>query len=431
MAAKLVSVRADEEAKLQQATVDQLSKQMMESQLEAVQQELETQQVMNFFSGSLVGKNNTREVLEDVAKNLIGKLGFEDCMIYRWNADKTLLLQEAGHGIKGAIEHSTDIERYHIPAGKGIVGAAVSTRQPLLVNDTSLDARYISADGIVRNSELCVPIMLDDDVLGAINIEHTQKNFFTKRHIQTVSTIAALVASKIKALESSQALHQKQLELEKTNRQLAEREVAMLRSQMNPHFIFNSLNSVQKYIWENKEEDAAEYLASFAKLIRSILENSRHEYISLRQEMEFLKLYIDLENRRSNNNFNYSIKVDTSLDPELTAIPPMLLQPFIENAIWHGLNKKAGKGNLLVTIQRAGDKLVCKVDDDGVGRQATLQNKEKHSLGISITEQRIARLIANTSQSAAVTIRDKIDNGLPAGTEVTVILDLLTLPPDA
>ncbi|MCX6318759.1 MAG: histidine kinase [Bacteroidetes bacterium] len=400
---------------------------LQQIELEQYRQQLESEQITSFFSRSLVGKESLSSVLQDVAKNLIGKMGFEDCMIYLWNEDRTTLIQHAGHGVKGAIENTTDKEKYHMPAGKGIVGSAVQSKHPLLINDTSKDPRYISADGIIRYSELCVPVMLDDEVIGAINIEHSTRNYFNKHHIQTVSTIAALMANKIKAIESTDALHQKQLELAVTSRQLAEREIAMLRSQMNPHFIFNSLNSVQKFIWENKEEDAAEYLASFAKLMRSILENSRHEYISLEQEIDFLKLYVDLENRRSNNSFNYTIKTDETLNQEETLIPPMLLQPFIENAIWHGLNKKQSKGNLLVHFYKDQDQLVCVVSDDGVGRQQNeTSNPEKKSLGISITQQRIERLMENTSRSASVTISDKVENGIPAGTEVTVILPIQT-----
>lgn len=396
-------------------------------QLEQYKQELESEQITSFFSSSLVGKESIQDVLTDVAKNLIGKLGFEDCMIYLWNADKSKLIQFAGHGIKGAIENSADKEKYHIPAGKGIIGASVSQKQPLLINDTSADSRYISADGILRQSELCVPVMTDDEVTGAINIEHSTKGFFNRHHVQMVSTIATLVANKIKAIESSSALYQKQLELSETSRQLAEREVAMLRSQMNPHFIFNSLNSIQKYIWENKEEDAAEYLASFAKLMRSILENSRHEFITLQKETEFLKLYIELEHRRSNNSFNYSITLDESLDPAHILIPPLLLQPFIENAIWHGLNKKQGKGNLLVSMRQVNGQLECIVDDDGAGRPAVQDiAPPRKSLGISITRQRIERLMETTHQLASVTISDKINNGIAAGTTVTVILPMQT-----
>jgi LytS/YehU family sensor histidine kinase/ligand-binding sensor domain-containing protein len=418
--------------------INQLKKRQQEKnklqqlQLEQYKQELETEQITNFFSGSLIGKENIHEVLNDVAKNLIGKMGFEDCMIYLWNEDKTKLVQHAGHGIKGAIENTNDKEKYHIPAGRGIVGATVQNKQALLINDTAADKRYISADGMIRLSELCVPVMQDEEVIGAINIEQTEKNYFTKHHVQIVSTIATLMANKIKAIEAGAALNQKKLELTEASKLLAEQEVAMLRSQMNPHFIFNSLNSVQKYIWENKEEDAAEYLASFAKLMRSILENSRHEFISLQKEIEFLKLYIDLEYRRSNNSFNYIIKIDESLDTEKILIPPMLLQPFIENAVWHGLNKKTGKGNLLVHVYRQNGQLVCVVDDDGMGRTASIKNEGgKKSLGISITQQRIERLIDNTSKSASVTIKDKTENGKAAGTEVTVILPLQKTNGDA
>lgn len=425
MAAKLVSARAADEARRKKEELSELNSQMVEKEIEKYKQELEAEQITSFFSGSLVGKESITEVLTDVAKNLIGKMGFEDCMIYLWDDAKTKLVQHAGHGVKGAIENTADKERYHIPAGKGIVGATVESRQPQLINDTSADPRYISADGIVRLSELCVPVLLDDHVIGAINIEHSHRNYFTKHHLQTVSTIAALMASKIKAIESNKALHQKQLELAHTSRQLAEREIAMLRSQMNPHFIFNSLNSVQKYIWENKEEDAAEYLASFAKLMRSILENSRHEFISLKKESEFLKLYIDLEYRRSNSSFNYTIKTDETLDPEKILIPPMLLQPFIENAIWHGLNRKTEKGNLLVNIFQEKNNLVCVVDDDGVGRPPEAEKAGvKKSLGISITRQRIERLTEITGSNASLHIKDKMMNGVPAGTEVTVILPI-------
>jgi LytS/YehU family sensor histidine kinase len=200
----------------------------------------------------------------------------------------------------------------------------------------------------------------------------------------------------------------------------------MLRSQMNPHFIFNSLNSIQKYIWENKEEDAAEYLARFAKLIRAILENSREETISLAQEMEVMKLYVDLEHRRSNGGFEYSIKAAPHLIESNVLIPPLIMQPFIENAIWHGLNKKDTKGNLSIKVFEQDQNLVCVIDDDGVGRfQQTKQlTVEKKSLGIDITKQRIKRLAETTGQRANILIEDKSENGIATGTTVTITLPL-------
>jgi putative methionine-R-sulfoxide reductase with GAF domain len=394
--------------------------------LNQYQKQLELEKIISFFSASLVEKNNIDEVLGDVCSHLISKLGFEDCMIYLWNTDKTILLQKAGYGQKGSMQFVPEKEKYHVMIGQGIIGASAELKTPLLVNDTSSDPRYRTADGIIRLSEVCVPINKDEEQIGMINLEATQKNAFTAWHVQMLSTIAALIASKIKAIETTSELHQKQLELVHASNRLTATELSLLRSQMNPHFIFNSLNSVQKYIWENKEEDAAEYLSSFARLMRAILENSRHEYISVKEEMEIIKLYIDLEHRRSNHHFDYLVKIDEQIDLDNTMIPPLLMQPFIENAIWHGLNKKKGKGNLRVAISKKEDQLVCEVEDDGTGRAAaeTKPAAEKKSLGISITQQRIEKLVDNAGKNASVTIKDKWEHGLPAGTKVIVILPL-------
>ncbi len=224
------------------------------------------------------------------------------------------------------------------------------------------------------------------------------------------------------------AIRQKEKQKTVVNKAMAELETKMFRSQMNPHFIFNSLNSIQKYIWENKEEDAAEYLATFAKLIRAILENSRKETIPLYEEIEVMKLYIELEHRRSNAHFDYSVKVNDEINLQTVAIPPMLMQPFIENAIWHGLNKKKEKGNLIITITKNNNQLICVIDDDGVGRQEnkTIMSTEKKSLGIAITQQRIDRLMETTKLFAGVNIEDKKENGIPTGTCVTLTLPLQT-----
>ena len=126
-------------------------------------------------------------------------------------------------------------------------------------------------------------------------------------------------------------------------------EIKALRSQMNPHFIFNSLNSIQKYIWENRQEDASEYLTKFARLIRLVLENSLYESVKLTDELASLRLYVEMEHRRNNQKFDYTISVAENIDTESTLIPPLLLQPYIENAIWHGLSQKDGHGQLTLS----------------------------------------------------------------------------------
>jgi two-component system, LytTR family, sensor kinase len=433
MAARLVSIETAEDARRRKEELEKINLQVTQLELEQYKQRLEMEKITSFFSGSLLAKNNIKDVLNDVAKNLIGRLGFEDCMIYLWNEEKTKLIQHAGYGIKGEVENLSDTDKYNIPAGKGIIGAAVSSGRPLMVNDISTDDRYITADGIIRGSELCVPLINDGKVIGAINIEQSEKKYFTSHHLHIVSAIAAMLINKLNALHSAESLYNKELELSHKNRQLAESELSMLRSQMNPHFIFNSLNSVQKYIWENKEEDAAEYLAKFAKLMRAILENSRKDLVTLKEEMEVMKIYTELEHRRSNGRFDYTIKIAEDINAAHTGIPPMLLQPFIENAIWHGLSKKEDKGHLLISIFIASNQLVCIVEDDGVGRQnqpdkradlstETLVGVEKKSLGIEITKQRIERIMQAAGNTAALKIEDKANNGKPAGTKIIINL---------
>jgi LytS/YehU family sensor histidine kinase len=196
---------------------------------------------------------------------------------------------------------------------------------------------------------------------------------------------------------------------------------------MNPHFIFNSLNSIQKYIWENNEEDAAEYLSKFAKLIRSILENSSKEFVTLEEEFKFLKIYLELEHKRSNGHFDYFFNIESNIDQSRILTPPMLLQPFIENAIWHGLNKKASHGNLHITVQRNEDVLSFIVEDDGVGRSpvvAEKEIKENKSMGISITKQRIEKLFESTVLKGKIEILDKKKKGERDGTKVIISLPL-------
>jgi ligand-binding sensor domain-containing protein len=246
--------------------------------------------------------------------------------------------------------------------------------------------------------------------------------FWPSAVMSFVFLVAFLAQRRVKKIRKEEALKTE------THKMMAQLETKLLRSQMNPHFIFNSLNSIQKYIWENKEEDAAEYLARFAKLIRAILENSRKETISLREELEVLKLYIDLEHRRSNGKFNYQVKIDENIHPDEVVIPPLLLQPYIENAIWHGVNPKPGRGHISIRVHHENDALEFVIDDDGVGRNFSVEKMEmdpfvKSSAGTEITQQRINHLNTNMPHSG-VRIIDKQKNGQPAGTTVIISIPI-------
>ncbi|WP_235299462.1 sensor histidine kinase [Portibacter marinus] len=180
---------------------------------------------------------------------------------------------------------------------------------------------------------------------------------------------------------------------------LAELESETLRAQMNPHFIFNSMNSIKSYIIKNDKENAADYLTIFSELIRSVLRNSMMKEISLSDELEALELYMRLENIRLKDKFTYCIEIGEDLNPNQVAFPPLIIQPFVENSIWHGFINKVGKGHLRIKVSREANVIHVMVKDDGIGRIASrkIENvrKRKRSFGISITETRLQNIMQN------------------------------------
>ena len=171
---------------------------------------------------------------------------------------------------------------------------------------------------------------------------------------------------------------------------VSETELKALRSQMNPHFIFNSLNSISDFLTKNDVEQANTYLLKFAKLTRAILENSEKKWISISEEVNLMELYMQIETLRLGKKFGYSIAIEDTIDQEDTLIPPLILQPFIENSIWHGIAKRNGDGQISITIQKENDMILCVVEDNGVGRPTTPPITEgKDSLGLKITANRL------------------------------------------
>ncbi len=221
----------------------------------------------------------------------------------------------------------------------------------------------------------------------------------------------------------------KQIILQKTYEQkLADSEMQTLRSQMNPHFMFNTLNSINSYIIQNKTALASEYLTTFSKLMRSILDLSKQETVPLSKDIGALKMYMELEALRLENKFDYSIVVDQNIDKNSVKIPSLIMQPFVENAIWHGLHNKEAKGNIMIQIKETGEgNLIITIEDDGIGRKAAGALKKEHtnhkSYGIDITTNRLQLL----SKSNTVTFTDLYDEkNKSIGTKVTLFLKDLT-----
>ncbi|HET8734996.1 MAG TPA: histidine kinase, partial [Pricia sp.] len=202
---------------------------------------------------------------------------------------------------------------------------------------------------------------------------------------------------------------------------VSDTELKALRSQMNPHFIFNSLNSIGDYILKNDMVAAQDYLARFAKLMRTVLENSQHKEISLAEDLKFIELYLQVETKRLPGKFSYTINVENGLDPENILVPPLMLQPFIENCIWHGFTGKVTQGRITIDFRKKNNMLLCSVDDDGLGRVKNEMASARKSLGIAITENRIKILNQRKKANGNLQIIDKLHN---TGTRVEVSLPL-------
>jgi hypothetical protein len=210
-------------------------------------------------------------------------------------------------------------------------------------------------------------------------------------------------------------------------KKIAETEMIALRAQMNPHFIFNCLNSIKLYTLENDSQTASEYLTKFSQLIRLVLENSRSEKVTLQKELETLKLYIELEAMRFKNKVKYQINIVPHIDQQYIEIPPLLLQPYVENAIWHGLMHKPEGGNISIDISQPSEYLLhIEITDDGIGREMAKEHKSKSatrqkSFGLKMTSERLDAINHIYQTNTEVKVVDLKDaEGKATGTKVII-----------
>lgn len=243
----------------------------------------------------------------------------------------------------------------------------------------------------------------------------SKKNTFNYFLLGSVALMVLLFVFIVKALYS----------IKTKNKKIA---LQSLRREMNPHFIFNSLNSVNQFISENKELEANKYLTSYSNLMRNMMENSNKDFVTLNNEVEQLKKYLDLEHLRFNEKFDYEITIDDALDGDAVLVPNMLLQPYLENAIWHGLRYKEGKGFLKLDFKLKNNMVKVIVDDNGIGltksKELKTTNQKVHeSRGMTNTRERISLLNELYKKNISLKISEK--ENPETGTRIEISFPLI------
>ena len=392
-------------------------------------EEIKYDESLKFFSFSMHKYADIDKEFWDVILECIQQLDIDACAIY-------LLENENKHLYRQAVKVNSEIHEDYlenpiiISIGQGVIGKAGQEDKSKVINDLSAEQAG-AAFKSPRLSKICVPILSSDKILGVIDCEHESKDYFNERRLTFISAIATIVATKIEAYNAEVERNEAEVSLSNNLKKVSELEMKSLRSQMNPHFMFNSLNSINNFIVKNDQENASDYLTNFAQLMRIILENSRQDWVSLESELKALRLYIDMEELRFENQFFYHESISNDINMMTTLVPPMLIQPYIENAIWHGLlPKKSDQCNLKLCIDRDGEYIRITIEDDGIGTKVSKQNKSrfnisKKSFGMKIIAERLDMINEIYNLDAKVRMLDKSDiSDNETGTRVILSMKL-------
>ncbi len=291
-------------------------------------------------------------------------------------------------------------------------------------NDSLNAGRYLDGLGYARAK---FDTEAKEKELQLLNMKLDQNKYFT--YGLAAFILLLLIIGFLLYYQSRMAAKRKISEM---NNRLSEITHANLRQQMNPHFIFNTLNSIQYYMYQHDKIATNNYLTKFSRLIRKILENSQHMLVPVKDELDVIQLYLELETLRFKEKFTFAITIDEEIDTLTYKIPTMLIQPYVENAVCHGLINKPDHGLLTLSMQLCDRHICCTIEDNGIGREAASEIKKQkdtsyNSLGTKITESRINITNALYGTDLKVIFTDlKDDDNNPCGTRVELQLPLMT-----
>jgi PAS domain S-box-containing protein len=297
---------------------------------------------------------------------------------------------------------------------KNTYGTEIKTGQRIFTDGSPLEHFALRSkwEQIYQRALAGEIISLEEHING-IDLKYSLSPVIEENKVLGVSVFADNVTDR-KARER---------ELSEANKKIGELKLMALRSVMNPHFIFNVLNSIQFFIAKNDRLNAINYLSTFSKLIRGILTHSVNNKIKLVDEIEMLKNYIQLEMTRFENKFHFVLNIDKEIEIDSVEIPSLLIQPYVENAILHGLYNKLDHGTLTINILNREDAVIFEIQDDGIGREAAIKIRQQNfpvhkSMGIQLTEERLK--LINEHHNVAFEVKDLVNENGPCGTKVII-----------
>lgn len=331
-----------------------------------------------------------------------------------------------------AITYNSDSSTFYI---NGIKSSSYAKKfeTKFLENDSVLvgntgnkkNQRYLKGD--IDDIEFYDSVLTPEQITELYNVPNPNKQAIILKWvlISIVAIVTLFLLYFIAKYRVQKSVLKEKEKLELQNK-LLETELRVNRASMNPHFLFNSLNALHNFILNNEVDSASDYLVKFSKIVRKILDSNMHESISLDLEVELLDRYLEIENLRFEENIQYSIVIDESLKASIVQIPIMMLQPFVENAVWHGLLNKANQKIITISFSAYKEKYIyCVIEDNGVGRKKSGPViLEKKSLATNFVIQRLELLNKIHGLNCSLAIEDKPNN---TGTIVKIILPILNL----
>jgi putative methionine-R-sulfoxide reductase with GAF domain len=316
--------------------------------------------ILIYFSKSLLGKDDETEILWDLAKNCISKLDFVDCVVYLIDHENKLLIQKAAYGPKNP-KDKTLYKPVEISIGEGITGHVALTGTAEIVENTSNDPRYIKDDEL-RLSEICVPISYENTIYGVIDCEHPNEGFFNAQHLKMLTAIASICAIKIKSVRTTKTLLDEQERLYKIKEEMLGLKLKALNAQLNPHFVFNTLNAIQSLVISGERKVVMKYLSIFSKLLRFYLKNLERDVVTLMDEVDMLHWYLKLQSLRYDHRFEYSISVEQDPENGEAIIPCFPILTLLETIIEHAIYDENEKQELEIVFKVIDTKIMLEID---------------------------------------------------------------------